>query len=304
MKRILFFSLMLISTALIAYTVCYTFSPLLPMDLLSPLRLTAPEGISLALTVTAIDSTRARAAYERISFISQECSKLFGAKIGGDIIVNRDVIITEQVINNNNGAYTFDLSNKTLQNQTPKRPLVKGVIDNDLFMPMNVRLLIDSRVQGSANVKVQTYPNPLEFDPSGATVLDLYAIFNAQWSFQVDRVVYINGDTTRKFLKVPKWNTETSTGVGTFSNAFDGIRYYELDPYPIISGRLDNKLTLNVSYITGWNGAADTEEYSTLENVITFEFDGYTIKNAHKLIQFFNGNLKIDSAADVENFDC
>lgn len=256
----------------------------------------------VCLTVAAIDNTRSRAAYERIQNICGQLISKFPQSSAKDIIIASDYILSEQVIANEKSNYTFDLWNKTLIGQTnPRRPLQKGVVDNDLFLAIGARLLIDSRVQGQSNVKVQTFPVDAAFAPSGATTDDLWSIYNAQWSLQVDSVVYVSKEATRKFLFVPSFNLADSIGVITEPvNTLDGTRYLELDPYPIISGRLDNNLTLQIPLYNGWNGEADTEEYTTLENVITFEFTGYTIKNAYRFIQFFNGTMDINDKGAKE----
>lgn len=255
----------------------------------------------LALTVAAMDTTRARAAYERVQNICGQLIAKFPESAASSFIISQDFILSEQVIDNNKSQYTFDLWNKTLQGQTnPRRPLQKGVVDNDLFLAIGVRLLIDSRVQGQSNVKVQTFPVDAVFAPSGATTDDLWSIYNAQWSLTVDRVVYVSDESTRKMLYVPAFNLSDSTGVTTEPiNTLDGGRYHELDPYPIISGRLDNDCVLDIPLYSGWNGEADTAEYSTLENVISLEFTGYTIKNGYRFIQFFNGTKDINDSGSL-----
>lgn len=298
MKKLLIFSLVLF-TGVLCIAAGNFFNPEHVASAIQPLSY-LPH---CAIAVAAVDSTRSRAAYQRIMDICIAIAQKLPGQGGGDIIVNRDFILSEQVIQNNVSTYIFDLWNKTLINQTPKRPLVKGVVDNDLFMACNVRLLIDSRTIEQSNVKVQSFPVEAAFAGSGATTDDLWSIYNAQWFLQVDRVVYVPGDTTRKLLFVPPFNLSDNGGLITEPvNTIDGCRYYPLDPYPIISGRLDNKLTLEVDLYAGWNGAADQEVYADTENVISFEFDGYTIKNGHKFIQFFNGSLDINSPEDVKAF--
>lgn len=189
--------------------------------------------------------------------------------------------------------------------------MVKGVKDNDLFFAMQVRLLIDSRTVGNSNVKVQTWPSPQAFFGSGATPDHLWSIYNAKWSLQVDRVVYIQSELTRRFAKTPPFYTSTQAGIvpGTGITGFAepinqiiGDTYIDLDPYPIISGRLDNKLTLDVSLFASWNGAANTSLYATTENVISFEFHGFTVKNGSQWMPFFNGQLDVDDPEAVKNY--
>lgn len=271
----------------------------------------------MCIGVAAIDSTRARAAYAQLISIASAIMAKFQGR-AQQVIVSRSYLLTEQVIQNNLSTYNFDTWNKTLQNQSPKRPLVQGVNDNDLFLGIASRLLIDTRAvdttaqpaTSQSNVTVETWPDPLLFQPSGCTVNDLWAFFNARWSLTVDRVIYVNNEFTRKFLKVPQflqyaWNAATQAIVQPLvlpPYQLDGAKtYYELDPYPIFSGRLDNKLTLNLSLYTGFN-AASNPIYTTLQNVVSFEFDGYTIQNGAGFIPFFNGSLDINNDADVSSF--
>ena len=267
----------------------------------------------LCIGVAAIDSTRARAALERISDTAGKIMTCFPGR-AQEIIVNRDYICTEQVIANNVSTYIFDIWDKTLQNQSPKRPLVKGVKDNDLFLAISNRVLIDSRTIGNSNVQVETWPDPVTFFKSGCTVNDLWSVYAAKWSLQVDRIIYIPGDFTRKFLLTPAFNFNeyafpfttvppTPSIMNVTPGSLDGKRYWEMDPYPILSGRLDNTLKIDISLYAGWNGAANTSLYATLENVITFEFDGYTVKNGAGFIPFFNGTLDINNSTDVQNYN-
>jgi hypothetical protein len=305
MKKLFMLSLLALTIVLSFTTNSEAVSPVVTVVLLTAafgfgmLTQTAP---GVLMMVAAIDSTRSRAAYQRIAHI---VGLLQGKGVQGSdaIIINRDFILSEQVANNNTSTYKFDLWNKTLQNQTPKRPLVKGVVDNDLFMACNARLTLDLRVIGQSNVKVQTFPNEFALGGVCNTVNDLWSIYNSQWFLQVDRIVYVPGDTTRKLLFTPDFNLQDSAGVTTSpTNTLDGRRYYELDPYPIISGRLDNKLTLEVPLYTGWNGAVDADEYAEDELVISWEFDGYTIKNGHAFIEFFNGVRDANNDKDIATF--
>jgi hypothetical protein len=269
----------------------------------------------VCLNVAAIDSTRARAAYSRIAYIAGRIMELFPGR-AQEVIVNRDYLLSEVVINNNFSTYTFPVLQRTLAALSPQRPNVKGVLDNDLFMGIRNRLLIDSRTLSNvggtltpqSNVIAEQWPDPITFAPSGCTIADLYSIYNAQWSLQVDRVIYIPGDTTRKFLKVPPFYTNTITGavVGTTSTVppaqlHGAVDYFEIDPYPLLSGRLDNKLQLSLQLYPGWNGASNSS-YTTLQNVIAFEFDGFTIKNGAGFIPFFNGALDIDCMDDTNGY--
>lgn len=251
---------------------------------------------TIAMVVSAVDDTRARACYERIQNICGQLIGKFPDSAATSIVIQQDTLLTEQPIANEGTTYTFPVSNKTLTGLTnPRRPLCKGVIDNDLFMAIDVRMMIDSRTEGQSNVKYQTYPCAFAFDPSGATTDDLWSIFNAQLTLQVDQVTYINKLATNLFTNVPPFNLVDSAGLITEPvNTVDGKRYVELDPYPVISGRLDNVLTMYVPLYPGWNGAANQEIYTNTENVITLEFLGFTIKNAYRFIQFFNGTMKVD----------
>lgn len=251
---------------------------------------------TLAMVVSAVDSTRARAAYERIQNIAGQLIGKFPKSAATSFVIQQDTLITEQPIANNSSNYTFPLSNKTLTGlNNPRRPLCKGVIDNDLFMAIGVRMMIDSRIEGQSNVKYQTFPNEAAFGGSGATVDDLWSLFNAQLTLQVDQVTYMNKLSTNLFTNVPPFNLIDSAGLITEPvNTVDGKRFVELDPYPLISGRLDNVLTMAVSLYNGWNGAADQEVYTNVENVISLEFIGFTIKNAYRFIQFFNGTMGVN----------
>lgn len=249
-----------------------------------------PEGICTAMMVPVlfVDTTRQRAAYQRMSLIASKLNLRFNTSI----IVNEDYFLSEKRIGNNISTYKFETWEKVMQTQTDY-PLQNGVKDNDLFIGTGLRMYIDYRKIGYSNVVPQTYPNAQHFAASGATVADLWSVYNGQIMFQVGRTVYIPNLNTRRLLNIP----QTQQTLAGNNSELNGSDYIPLDPYPVFSGRADNTLQLALDLYTGWAGAATTKDY---ENVISIEMEGLTVQNGADYADYFNGAMNIDQEIDKE----
>lgn len=242
-------------------------------------------GVTLAyMGVGVVDVTRARAAYENAKLVASKLNLVFP---DASIIVNEDYFLSELPISNNTQQYNFPTWDKVMQTLT-NYPLLQGVKDNDIFMGISAQLYLDYRKVGNTNVYPQTYVNPTHFATSGATITDLQSFFNAQLSIQVGRTVYIPNLNTRRFLVVP----QTQQSLAGNQSSMDGGKLVDLDPYPLFSGRADNKLVVDVPTYAGWAPAATTSGY---ENVVSIQMHGITLQNAEKYMDYFSGGADIDA---------
>ena len=242
-------------------------------------------GITLAyMGVGVVDVTRARAAYENLKEVAAKLNLVF---TDASIIVNEDYFLSELPISNNTQQYQFPTWDKVMQTLV-NYPLLQGVKDNDIFVGISAQLYLDYRKVGNTNVYPQTYVNATHFAGSGATVTDLQSFFNAQLSIQVGRTVYIPNLNTRRFLLVP----DTQQSLAGNQSGFHGANLVDLDPYPLFSGRADNKLIVDVPTYSGWAPAATTSGY---ENVVSIQMHGITLQNAEKYMDYFSGGADIDA---------
>lgn len=239
-------------------------------------------GIGTMFMFAFIDATRARAAFERIQDVAAKLNTVFGA----DLIVNQDYFLSEQEIDNNTSTYTFQTWQKVIDTNIAQFPLQKGVNDNDAFVGIAGQLTIDNRVSGQSNVVPQTYVNVNHFTAANTgDAQDLWSFYNATWSLQIGRTVFIPGMSTRDFMYVP----ETQQSLATNLSEYTGSKLFEFDPYPVLSGRADNKLQLEVPLYAGWAGAALTGQ-----NIVGFRMNGVTIQNGAGFVKFFTGGESID----------
>lgn len=240
-------------------------------------------NLVLGVMITGIiDTDRSRAAYNRCKNTAQQVNATFG----GNIIVNLGYVHSENVITDQDSEYEFTLDQKTLQVNAGTRPLQRGVRDNDIFIAIGARLLIDNRTAGESDVIPQTYPNVFHFTTGVNTgnATHLYSFYNGEWSLQVGSTVYIPNAPTREFMLTPDAQKSSINN----ETAFDGNRYVSLDPYPVFSGKSDNKLKVKIDTFSGFAAAALTGE-----NVLTFEFIGFTAQNAAGYMDFFTGSSNI-----------
>lgn len=188
--------------------------------------------------------------------------------------IYEDFVRLESRILNNVSSYRFDPRTLALK-ETSIRVNQKGVSDNDLFVVTQIGIFIDSRVIAEQSAAVlQTYPNETHFTAAVMDVSDLEAVYNGTYSLKVGNYVFINRDTNRKFRVVQQTQQSSATN---FSQSSEGTDFYNNEPLAIFSGKADNTLTIDLNLFTG---ISVESTIGTIENVITFEFRGYTVYNA------------------------
>lgn len=188
--------------------------------------------------------------------------------------IYEDFVRLEAEIKNNVSSYVFDPRTLALKDRS-FRVNQKGVSDNDLFVVTQVLIGLDSRTIAEQSAAViQTYPNASHFAASTITTKHLEVFYNGTHSLKVGNYVFINKDTNRKFRVVQQTQQTSATN---YSQSSEGTDFYNNEPLAIFSGKADNTLSIDLNLFTG----IDIEStVGTIENVVTFEFRGYTVYNA------------------------
>lgn len=188
--------------------------------------------------------------------------------------IYEDFVRLEAEIKNNVSSYVFDPRTLALKDRS-FRVNQKGVSDNDLFVVTQVLIGLDSRTIAEQSAAViQTYPNASHFAASTITTKHLEVFYNGTHSLKVGNYVFINKDTNRKFRVVQQTQQTSATN---YSQSSEGTDFYNNEPLAIFSGKADNTLSIDLNLFAGINIESTV---GTIENVVTFEFRGYTVYNA------------------------
>ncbi|HEY0843698.1 hypothetical protein [Methylotenera sp.] len=235
------------------------------------------------------DTTRARAAYDTILARVAEINGVFDT----GMIVNEDYFLSEQLISDSKTVYKFDVLAQTMDADRQSWPNQKGVQNNDIFIGLCMLMTIDHREEGKSNILPQTYPNPYQFTAANTgNFEDLYAFYSGNWGLTVGSRVYIPNMSTRLFLDVPQ--TQQSLAANANGSQFNGNKLVELDPYPVLSGKADNKLTLNINTYEDFAAAALAGQG---QNVVSFFMKGITVQNGANFADFVTGMKSITREA-------
>ena len=234
------------------------------------------------LPVLFVDTTRERAALQRLGEMANKLNEIFAA----NILVQPGYYLGEVAISNQASAYTFVTQSNQLDAQA--FPLSKAVDQNDVFIGIEMELTIDNRTPGSSLVYPQRYVNPFTFITGTNTgnSAHLQAFFNGTWSYQVGSTVFIQGQTTRRFLQVP--NTQQSSANN--QSAYDGSKLVPQDGFIVISGKATTKLMVEIVAPSGM-AAAGT---NNTQNVLSLFMQGYTLQNGASYARFFSGDVSIE----------
>jgi len=231
--------------------------------------------------VLFVDNTRERAALVRLATMANKLNEIFAA----NILVQPGYYLGEVAISNQASQYNFP----TQVNQVNAEdfPLTKVPDQNDVFIGIEAELSIDNRTPGSTLVYPQRYVNPFAFTAANTgNATHLQAFFNGTWSYQVGSTVFIQGQTTRRFLLVP--NTQQSSANN--QSAYDGARLVPQDGYIVISGKSTSKLQVNIIAPAGMAAAG----INGTQNVLSFFMQGYTLQNGAGFARFFSGDISVE----------
>lgn len=235
----------------------------------------------MKLPVLFVDTTRERAAQTRLAEMANKLNEIFAA----NILVQPGYYLGEAEINNNTSTYTFVTQSNQVDNAA--FPLSHAVDQNDVFVGIEAEITIDNRTAGSSLVYPQRYVNPFFFTAANTgNASHLQAFFNGTWSYQVGSTVFIQGQTTRRFLLVP--NTQQSSTLN--QSSYNGAQLVPQDGYIVISGKATTKLQVTIIPPASFAAAG----IGGTQNVLSFFMQGYTLQNGAGYARFFSGDISIE----------
>jgi hypothetical protein len=284
MKALKFIAFALVSIIGVVALIANIYPACLPLSLADLFTTNPAYLVAIGLPIAVVDTTRGRFTYERLVEITSKINMVKGARI----IISADYLLSEQLITNGSTLYEFNLYEKSMQNTQADWPLQKGVRDNNVFICNKASLLLSNRLPGASNVYYQRYPSSAEFNAVTGAYRDLMSFYTGQWFFQIDTTIYVNGETTQQFLDIPV----TQKTLATNENQYSGDAGVLIDPWPAMSGRSDNKLSIQLKQGTGLNVAALAP--SGTQNVVSFYLRGYTLQNGESFMGYFTGEKNID----------
>lgn len=234
----------------------------------------AESFLTFAVLPAVIDTSNARAAYERVLDLASKKNWIVAP---GDIRV-------EQTITNTTGTYNFEVRDTILQGQN--KVLQKGVQDNDLFIAFKQCIYMDNRADAStsSNVILNSYPSYATFNSVTTTFSHLYTFYNGIFSVQVGSTQFINQYSSSHFLTTPRTQKSSATNADQFSLE-ETLK--DLGAYSIFSGKADNQVQLNIKPVASFGVAATSGA-----NVLTYWAKGFVVRNGANAFEDFRKALE------------
>lgn len=175
---------------------------------------------------------------------------------------------SEVQVTNTLSTYSFNI--RDIQMNKTAFPASVGVQDNDLFVSYGLGLFWDSRTATYTNIQLQSYPNPTAAVAGGITTAQLYTFYNGLLNIQVGSTEFIKQLSTNTFMTIPAAQQSSTSDNSEFDLA---AALKVIGPFPIFSGKADNKVVLNINT----NGISDVA--GDAQTVLTFWAKGVVINN-------------------------
>jgi hypothetical protein len=230
-----------------------------------------------------VDTTRDRAAYDRVIEITNQVNMIFGA----NILAQPGYFFTQLPLIDGTSNYDFP----TLDQQMDKSvfPQSHGVLYNDIFIGFSRQWAVDHRAAlESALLEFQTYYNKVVFTAANTTdPTHIQALWNAFWSYAVGSKTYIQQMNTREDLVQPRTQQSSANNWPSY----DGYELHKQDPYIVISGKATNYLKAVITQPGFAGGAIKGQGF----NVWSLYMKGLTLQNGSGYSRFYTGDLNIEA---------